>query len=502
MSARVLRFAVAAMALAAGSAQAAKPLLDSKDMQDLARGTQLLGGVLESFRQNRPMAPIERQRWAYGVVQQPRLEQSLDQVLQELRRAAGPKAPQARVYVIPDPSFQAYAAEDGSIFIAMGMLESLESCDELAALIAHEYAHVLRGHTGKSSLESAKGMAAGLTSMYLDHEYGRGAGDASRPGTAYMREALLRETAMQSVQAGIVPTRARKQEDEADRLGTDLMAAAGYNPVGMVDLLGRMEAWEAQRREAGAAPQAAQRQSAGVSGTLSRYLQNTQQARNAGRKVDDKDLVNGLIGAVVGGAGSGVQRASRMHQDASQRVVRTGAYIEGAHLERPDMRPLPWQQDAQVQALFASVAQVHQLLGSNDPRLVRPGREQAAMLQQLATSPAGSTPLGRYAALRFLEPGLGSRDALPQLQQELQRQDSLFAAHQLALELVSRSGDRDQALQVLEVSRRSLGDPPELLPYGVRLNRRAGNAEAAQVYAVRCAGSGDDRLKRACLEEL
>lgn len=497
-----LRFALLALTLAMVPAQAAKPLLSKKDMQNLQQGTQLLGGLMETFRQNREMTPLERQRWAYGVVQHPQLDQSLDHVLQELRRAAGPKSPPARVHVTPDPAFQAYATEDGSIFLAIGILESLETLDELAALVAHEYAHVLRGHVGKSQLESIKGTAAGLTSMYLNQEYGHGAENARQPGTTYMREALLRETAMQSVQAGIVPARARKQEDEADRLGTELMIAAGYNPIGMVDMLSRMEAWELQRRENAGTQAATQRPKSAVAGTLSRYLQNTDQARAAGRKADNKDLINNLIGAVISSADRGMQRGSRMHQDASQRVIQVGTHIESIQMDWPDTRPLPWQDNAQMQAMFASITQVHKLLGSNDPRLTRPGSEQSAILQKLVASPAGSTPLGRYATLRFLESGMSSRDALSQLQRELERQDSLFAAHQLVLELISRSSDRDEALQLLEISRKSLGDPPELLPYGVRFNRRAGNADAAQVYAARCAGSGDDRLMRACVEEL
>ena len=88
------------------------------------------------------------------------------------------------------------------------------------------------------------------------------------------------------------------------------------------------------------------------------------------------------------------------------------------------------------------------------------------------------------------------------LQKELAQSDSLFAAHQLVLELVSGSSNREQALAMLDVSRKSLGDPPELLPYGVRLNRRAGNVDAARLYASRCAGSGDDRLKQVCQKEL
>ena len=166
------------------------------------------------------------------------------------------------------------------------------------------------------------------------------------------------------------------------------------------------------------------------------------------------------------------------------------------------MRPVPWQEERQVRALFASLGQMYQLLGNNDPNLVRAGKEQTAMLKSLSTAPAGQTPLGRYVALRFVEPGLDADKSMARLQQELGRPDSLFAAHQLVLDLVSRSGNREQALQVLEVSRGSLGDPPELLPYGVRLNQRAGKRDVASGYAARCAASGNDKLKQRCLEEL
>ncbi len=477
-----------------------KSLFDAKTIQRINRAVQTIGGVKQAFGQEQPKTPLERQRWAYGVVAQPGLDAALDQVLQELRRVAGPEAPRARIHVTPDPSFQAYATEDGSIFVSAGMLQSLESRDELAALLGHEYAHVLRGHTGRTALETTRGVLSGLSAMYLDSEFGDNAAAARRPETRYVRQALLRETAMQSVQSGIVPSRARKQEDEADRVGTDLMVAAGYNPVGMIDLLDRIDQWEKISAEAAVAqPQ----QRSAVAGTVARYAGNSSQARAAGRKLDDQELVGSVIGALVDGVGQGVAKASREHREAGQRGELVLAHVEKRHADaRPEMRPLPWKGDRQVQDLFVSLDQVHRLMGENNPKLLSPGREQAAMLKSLRGGPAGDTPLGRYVVLRFLEPGLGRDEAMAGLQKELAQSDSLFAAHQLVLELVSGSSNREQALAMLDVSRKSLGDPPELLPYGVRLNRRAGNVDAARLYASRCAGSGDDRLKQVCQKEL
>ena len=131
------------------------------------------------------------------------------------------------------------------------------------------------------------------------------------------------------------------------------------------------------------------------------------------------------------------------------------------------------------------------------------GRSDSAPLAVLGPRPrqrvVGACPA---AVACGVEPGLGRDEAMGGLQTELAKPDSLFAAHQLVLEVMSGSSDRKQALAMLDVSRKSLGDPPELLPYGVRLNRRAGEVEAANRYAARCAGSGDDRLKQVCQKEL
>ena len=48
---------------------AAEPLVSKKDMDRLNQGTQLFSGVKQAFNQEK-MTPLQRQRWAYGVVEQ------------------------------------------------------------------------------------------------------------------------------------------------------------------------------------------------------------------------------------------------------------------------------------------------------------------------------------------------------------------------------------------------------------------------------------------------
>lgn len=488
------------LCLAPCAASASKPLIDRETTERLTRGLGLLQSVGQSFRQEPALSPLERQRRAYGVIEHSTLDQPLGRVLESIRRAAGRGAPPARIHVTPDPGLNAFAAEDGAIFIAVGMLRSLETEDELAALIAHEYAHVLRGHTGRTALQQARDIGAGLSALYMDYEYGDDAARRSRPETEFVRHALLREAAMHSVQSGIVPNRARAQEDEADRIGTDLLVAAGYSPVGMIDMLGRIDAWEEQRRAA-AASAARDTAHTGMAATAVRYARRSDQARTARRKLDGDrgDLVDSLISTVVSGTQERVRDAGRSHRASSERIDQVLQHLEHdqAARARPDMRPVPWAADAGAASLFSSIDLVHALLGNNDARLARPGREQMAALQRVSGSPAGQTPLGRYVTLRYLASSLGSEEGAAAWHGELTRADSLFAAHRLVLDLSNRL-PAEPAVRMFETSTRSLADPPELLPYGIRIHRRAGNTAAAEQYAARCRGSGNELLRDAC----
>ncbi len=127
------------------------------------------------------------------------------------------------VKVFDDDSANAFALPGGYIGVNSGLLDITENQDQLAAVIGHEVAHVLANHanervstqaatqTGLSILQSAAGLegAAGEQLMGL---LGAGA------------------------QYGVILPFSRKQESEADKVGLDLMAEAGFNPSASIDL--------------------------------------------------------------------------------------------------------------------------------------------------------------------------------------------------------------------------------------------------------------------------
>lgn len=63
--------------------------------------------------------------------------------------------------VLDDRGVNAYAGPDNRVYVLGGLVPALGSDDELAAIIAHEYAHVMIGHVGKKMTNATGGVILG-----------------------------------------------------------------------------------------------------------------------------------------------------------------------------------------------------------------------------------------------------------------------------------------------------------------------------------------------------
>jgi predicted Zn-dependent protease len=127
----------------------------------------------------------------------------------------------------------AYCMPGGKIMVYTGLIQQLNATDaELAAVIGHEIAHALREHS-RERLSRAYVEQALLAGIAI----GTGAGDASM--------ALAQQV---SAVTFTLP-HSRDQEAEADRIGLELMARAGYDPNAAVKL------WEKMSKLGGGGPE-------------------------------------------------------------------------------------------------------------------------------------------------------------------------------------------------------------------------------------------------------
>lgn len=130
-----------------------------------------------------------------------------------------------------DPEINAFAAPGGYIFVNSGLITTTTSESELAAVIAHELAHISQHHLERA-FEDAKKKAP----LYALATLGAlivagGASPSAGPGILTAGIGLMQQEQIDFT---------RKDEAEADRVGIGTLAKAGFDPDAMAGFFGRM----------------------------------------------------------------------------------------------------------------------------------------------------------------------------------------------------------------------------------------------------------------------
>jgi len=176
-----------------------------------------------------------------------------------------------QIRVFESEEANAFALPGGYMGINTGLLRVAQTQDQLAAVIGHEIAHVLSRHANERASTqmatevglSALGSAAGLEG----------------PGGQQMMAALGL-----GAQYGILLPFSRRHESEADVIGLNLMADAGFDPRASLQL------WRNMAAQGGTQPPAwlsthpsHDQRMGGLQAQMNEAVARYEQARRAGR---------------------------------------------------------------------------------------------------------------------------------------------------------------------------------------------------------------------------
>jgi predicted Zn-dependent protease len=175
-------------------------------------------------------AKLKSDASAQGTLNQDRV------LLQRVKAIASRLIPQTRVFrpdaagwnwevnVITSNQVNAFVMPGGKIMVYTGLVKQLNlSDDELAVVIGHEMSHALREHSRE---QVSQAIAAQTAIGFGTALFGLGQGSADIASVGYQ---------------ALVATRfSRTDENEADRMGLELMARAGYDPRAGVSLWQKM----------------------------------------------------------------------------------------------------------------------------------------------------------------------------------------------------------------------------------------------------------------------
>ena len=167
-------------------------------------------------------------RSTFPLFNDPDIYQYINSLGQEVLAVTGPQYFEFRFSVINDKEFNAFSAFSGNIFFYAGLIEAMNSENELVAVMAHEIGHTVKRHIA-SSIE--KGKVVGIGSLVL-------ALASMAMGGGVATQALLSGSMAANDSLGLHFS--RLNEKEADLLSYEWMKKMGRNPVAMEKMLQTM----------------------------------------------------------------------------------------------------------------------------------------------------------------------------------------------------------------------------------------------------------------------
>lgn len=151
------------------------------------------------------------------------------------RRIAAPDPERRyRFFVVEEPEVNAFAGPGGIVAVNAGLVLVTESESELAAVLAHEIAHVTQRHLARmidrSRLSSLGAIASVAAAIILARQNADAGQAVLAAGLSQVEGGALRFS--------------RENEQEADSTGIALLAEAGFDPRAMPEFFERFRDWQ------------------------------------------------------------------------------------------------------------------------------------------------------------------------------------------------------------------------------------------------------------------
>ena len=172
-------------------------------------------------------------RTRFGVMQDEKVTRYVTLVGTVLAQASSKPKLDWKFVVLDTDGVNAYAAPGGFVHITRGLLGLMKNEAELAGVLGHEVTHITERHTveaiKKGKLVNMGGEAAG--------------------GGGGLRQQFLSRMAAAAFNKIFEGEFSRDDEDESDKIGSQLANKVGYAPNGIAEVLKKIQARNGSRQE-------------------------------------------------------------------------------------------------------------------------------------------------------------------------------------------------------------------------------------------------------------
>lgn len=361
------------------------------------------------------------------------------------------------IHVVADPRIHGSAFPDGTILLTLGAIRNFRTEDQLAAILAHELAHIiLRHHDSDWFMDSQqRGMAALEFALEMRQKIekmrSRGRDDQ---GAEHLKMRFIAKGVVFASELLIDSPYTRVQEDQADLLAFDMLHAAGYSMRAMSALLGLVAQQEKKALE-----DAEKRQT-----DFSAALKDLGDTKNSGNFLTNlfeksETLFDGLLENVKGELDS-------KHRDAQERRKSMRAYMKREYADEKSAKPtskewLALKSSPAVKAAITGYGHVYTARNS----LTEGAYETAVDEIRKALEYLGPRHAAPRLTAALISAGAGIRDeAKFYFAQSLSADQPALKAYTGYAELLRQERNFDAAMGVLDRAKADFKDAPQLMP--------------------------------------
>jgi beta-barrel assembly-enhancing protease len=167
---------------------------------------------------------LRQVRGQVPILSDPLIQEYAESLVYRLASHSDLKEPDLAIIVINSKDINAFAVPGGVIGLNLGLFLNATNEDEVAAVVAHEIAHVSQHHFGRRLVESQRMNKAVLAAMLASLAVAiAGDAEAGMAGIMTSQAAAIHSQLAYS----------RNQEREADRVGMHTLVSAGMDPEAM-----------------------------------------------------------------------------------------------------------------------------------------------------------------------------------------------------------------------------------------------------------------------------
>jgi predicted Zn-dependent protease len=158
------------------------------------------------------------------MVQDPELVRYINVLGDSLASVADTRNLEWHFYIVNSPEVNAFALPGGFVFVNRGLIERIDSLDELAGVVGHEIGHVTQRHSVKLQQKEQVAQVGELLGCILMKVCGSQAANAALGiGTSAAFAGMSREA-----------------EHQADSVGMIYVVRAGIDPRGMTSMFEKL----------------------------------------------------------------------------------------------------------------------------------------------------------------------------------------------------------------------------------------------------------------------